>query len=332
MSPHTIDAISEFIRQLSSQQFALMLAGLAIPALGCLYLGFRWLQRARMIADLATSKVRSAAQGYVELEGRAKMMPGEPVYAPLSGVPCTWYSYKVEQQGRGADGRSDGWSIIEQGISEAIFHLQDETGMCIVDPDGAEVTPSVRLCWRGQSSRPIYAPRATGFWSQLFSFGPYRYTEWRIHPHDRLYATGQFISVGEGLSYADQTRDLLSTWKRDRVGLLKRFDANSDGALDLQEWELARQMAEQEVIASAHTRRTEQPVLSLLKKPSHGQPFILSCIPQMAMISRYRWKACLGLLSFLAIGITLSWSINIRLGSQPSKPLERLDRQAVAFD
>lgn len=316
MSSNTLDAIAEFIHQVSIQQFWLTLTGLGITAAIGLALGFRWLQRARMIADLPTSKVRSAAQGYVELEGRAKMMPGEPVYAPLSGVPCAWYSYKVEQQGRDADGRSDGWSTIEKGVSEAIFHLQDETGSCIVDPDGAEVTPSVRLCWRGQSSRPIYAPRSTGFWSELFSFGPYRYTECRILNHDRLYATGQFVSLGgnAALSLADQTRDLLSAWKRDRLGLLERFDANRDGTVDLREWEVARQAAEQEVIKTAHARRQEQPELSLLKKPAHGQPFILSCIRQEEMMSRYRRKAFLGILSFLAIGATVSWAINIRFG------------------
>src|SRR5690606_33056614 len=122
-----------------------------------------------------------AAQGYLELEGRARMMVGEPIHAPLSGALCVWYSYKVEE--READyqaGRSTSrWRTIERGVSEAIFYLEDDTGRCIVDPDGAEVTPSVRLKWHGKLARPGCAPNQTGLWDSLFSSGPYRYTECR---------------------------------------------------------------------------------------------------------------------------------------------------------
>ncbi|HUL11943.1 MAG TPA: GIDE domain-containing protein [Methylococcaceae bacterium] len=327
--PHnTLAVVADLVHRASNHPFWLIMAGMGAVAVACLFLGFSWLHRARMIADLPTSKTRSAAQGYVELEGWARMMKGEPVYAPLSGVPCAWYSFEVEQQDRDAEGRSGVWRTIEKGVSEAIFHLQDETGFCIVDPDGADVTPSVRLCWRGQIARPGFAPRESGFWSQLFSFGPYRYTECRIQENDRLYAAGQFVSSGGGdsTSLGEETRDLLSAWKRDRAGLSKRFDTNRDGNIDLQEWEIARQAAEREVIATLGERRQEQPEFNLMKKPAYGRPFILSCIPQEAIIARYRRRAFLGIVAFLMLGAALTWAVDTRLGwrdnAQPTKTLK----------
>jgi hypothetical protein len=300
----------------TSQQFWLAMALLGMGSAACLFLGVRGLQRGRLISDLPTSKARSAAQGYVELEGRAKTMQGEPIYAPLSGVPCAWYSFKVEQRGKDADGRSSGWQTIEKGVSEGIFHLRDDTGLCIVDPEGAEVSPSVRLCWRGQTPRPGYAPRDTGFWSRLLSFGPYRYTECRIHDNDRLYALGQLVGVAgrDAISLDEETRDLLGAWKRDRTGLIKRFDLNGDGRIDLHEWGLARDAAEREVVATIRQRQQEQPDFNLLKKPGHGRPFILSCIPQDEIIARCRRTALAGMAAFLVLGSAVTWSVNTRLG------------------
>ncbi|WP_455203621.1 hypothetical protein [Kaarinaea lacus] len=45
------------------------------------YFAFLYLKRARIIEDTPTSKIRSAAQGYVELQGRAQTMEGAPIIA-----------------------------------------------------------------------------------------------------------------------------------------------------------------------------------------------------------------------------------------------------------
>ena len=51
---------------------------------------FAWVanyRRYRHIQDLPTSKVASAAQGYVELFGRTELLPGEPIVSKLSRSP-----------------------------------------------------------------------------------------------------------------------------------------------------------------------------------------------------------------------------------------------------
>src|SRR5262245_38354116 len=61
---------------------------------------FAWVansRRYRQISDLPTSKVASAAQGYVELFGRAQLLPGTPVTSPLSSTACCWYSFEIEE-------------------------------------------------------------------------------------------------------------------------------------------------------------------------------------------------------------------------------------------
>lgn len=297
-------------------------------ALGCaaftsavsFYLAFRWLHRARLIADTPTAKVRSAAQGYLELEGRARMMDGEPIHAPLSGAPCVWYSYKVEERETDYQaGRSTSrWRTIERGVSEAIFYLEDDTGRCIVDPDGAEVTPSVRLKWHGKLARPGYAPNQVGFWDSLFSSGPYRYTECRIQINDPLYAIGQFLSLGgtTGADFRIEVADLLSLWKRDRSELIRRFDKDGDGEINTDEWETVRQQAEREVMASWHGR-TKQTEAHLMRKPGYGRPYLLSVIPQAKLTKRYRRNAWLAMIAFLLAGSTATWALNLRFGVTP---------------
>jgi hypothetical protein len=314
MSPDALTPLAATIRSATPQTFWLGVGLSALAGVALLALGLWRLHRSRLLADLPTSKIRSAAQGYVELEGWARMMPGEPVHAPLSGQPCAWYSYRIEHLERDGEDRDRGWRTLESGCSEAIFHLEDGTGSCIVDPEGAEITPSIRLCWRGHTDRPGCAPRETGFWARLLATGPYRYTECRIRDNDPLYAVGQFIGLGghEAVSLNDEIRDVLATWKRDRPGLLRRFDANGDGEIDLREWETARRSAEDEVLRR-HAERDPQPETSLMKKPRDGRPFLLSCTPQHTLIGRYRLRAIVALCGFLTVGSGLMWALRLRL-------------------
>jgi hypothetical protein len=312
MSATVLDFCADFVRSLPPWGFWAGGFACGTAAIASCYFGINSLYRSRLIADMPTSKLRSAAQGYIELEGYAKMMEGEPIYAPLSGKPCVWYRYEVEQYLDSNEGGKE-WTTVESGVSEAIFLLVDPTGTCIVDPDGAEVTPSVNLSWHGDTRRPHFSPEKNSFWGISFSQGAYRYTESRLHEYDALYALGQFTGVGdqEAVGIKEATRDLLALWKRDRGGLLQRFDVNRDGNIDLDEWEQARQAAEQEVIATWRERQ-QQPDTNLLKQPADGRPFILSSASQEQIVASSRRKALLGILGFLALGLVLVWSFKQR--------------------
>ena len=63
-----------------------------------LLISFMTLHRKRIIEDTPTSKIRSAAQGYVELVGYGQLMEGQPIVAhTLTGTICTWYDYSVDE-------------------------------------------------------------------------------------------------------------------------------------------------------------------------------------------------------------------------------------------
>ena len=76
--------------------FWLLAVILAIVCLVSTARGFMFLVRKRTIQDIPTSRIRSAAQGYVELEGVCELMDGPPILSPLTGSQCAWYQYSVQ--------------------------------------------------------------------------------------------------------------------------------------------------------------------------------------------------------------------------------------------
>lgn len=309
--------LAKSIAEAAPQNFWISIAISSLLTLLCFYLIFRFLHRCRIIADTPTSKIRSAAQGYTELEGKAELMPGASIFAPLTGELCPWYSFKIEKRTQQSDGKhhKTHWDTIEQGISDALFQLRDETGVCIIDPDSADVTPSVSLTWYGHFRRPASWTDSNSLTNSLFSSGDYRYTERRIQPGDELFAIGDFIS-SDGYNNLQTTReeirDLLNTWKRDQSYLLKKFDANNDGEINMQEWGKAHTHAEKEVLASRQ-KQAVQTQFHVLKKPSNSRhPFILSTVLQHKLIFNYRLYTGLSAIAFLYLGAFVSWALAIR--------------------
>ncbi len=306
-------------------EFWASFSALALASLAGLYLGFRWFRRLRLIEDTPTSRLRSAAQGYVELFGWGDLMPGEPIIAPLSGRRCTWWRYHIEERRTSyRNGRSyTTWETIDRGVSDGIFLLCDDTGHCVVDPEHAEVTPSAHVTWYGSAERPSGPPpeRSKGgtlgmLASVAGSLGGYRYTEMRMHPGDSLYAVGFFHTSGganDEVPLAEDMREILAEWKRDQQQLLKRFDANHDGQIDMAEWNKAREAARSEALAE-RSKRATKPGVDILARPPDGRPYILAAMDQSNLARRYRLLAVLGIAAFLALGAAAVYLLQVRLG------------------
>jgi hypothetical protein len=220
------------------------------------------LNRLRAIRDTPTSKIASAAQGYVELTGQGHPF-GEPLLGKLSLLPCLWYRYKVERRES-----NNKWKTMDSGESDDSFVLRDETGECVVDPEQAEIFTRHRDQWHD---------------------GDYRYTEWKLIEHDSLYVIGQFRTQG-GSSLEFNTREelntLLAEWKKDMPVLLKRFDLDNNGTLDMQEWMLARSAAKREVAKSMREAQAQADI-HIISRPRAGELFLISNLDQDKLSRRY---------------------------------------------
>lgn len=304
--------IIEWARTAPADDFwitAAVLVGLTIAG----FIGaFYYFLRKRIIEDTPTSRIRSAAQGYVELTGIGKLMEGPPIIAPLTGTPCTWYSYEIEERRRSR--RRTRWVTIDRGTSEELFLLEDETGTCVIDPEWAGVTPAARDIWYGSTARPSGGPGSGRRW---FSGGRYRYTEQRLHPGEPLFAIGLFETVGGAGGHFNvdgDVRTLLREWKRDSEQLLEKFDYNRDGDIDVREWEAVRQQALREVMARHAERKTVEPMNLMTATHDRRRPYILSAVPQDHLVRRFHHYSIGLILLFFAAGTASTWIIGLRLG------------------
>lgn len=310
-----LSGLQASIRNAPPDDFWIWSTVLGIASLAAGYGIFHFLHRARIIENTPTSKVRSAVQGYVELIGTGEWLDQKPNIAPLTRQHCTWYSYRIEKKEvthSSKGGTRTTWRTVESEDSKAWFVLEDDTGLCVVNPDGAEVYPSVEDIWYGSERFPGSGPHES---HSFFSSGSYRYTEKRMHAGDPLYALGKFVTVDNNHPsiLSTELRDLLVQWKEDQASLLQRFDSNGDGKIDTQEWALARDVAQREVMKRRLQRAVEPVTNMLVNTGSRRQPFILSVEPQTQMVKRFRIFAGLCSMLFVIGGPFYIWSLLVRL-------------------
>jgi len=301
MLDNVIAFIESSIPQLDVYEFWLPVAIFSVATLAAFIKMVQWWKRSRMLADVPTSKIRSASQGYVELVGKAMTMKGPIIASPLSGKRCVWYRYKIEERSSNHNmkSRSNHWSVVKEAVSDAIFLLEDETGRCVIDPDDADVIVRDKRTWYKHNVTPTR-----------------RYTEELITDYEPLYAIGLFNTIANvGIKQQrDQVSYLLREWKNDPNRLLHEFDTDRNGQIDQQEWEQARLAAERQ-IKREYGQQEKLTQLNILKNTEHSdQNFIISTISENTLIQRYRRHALLSLLAFFSLGSLIVWAINIRLG------------------
>ncbi|QMU62025.1 MAG: hypothetical protein GKR92_10100 [Gammaproteobacteria bacterium] len=255
-----------------------LITALFVGAVICLLAALRMFHRARLIEDMPTSKIRSCTQGYVELHGTAKWMEGPDIHAPLSGQPCVWYSFSVDEYVAHSKQK---WRHIDGGVSDHLFLLEDDTGTCVIDPEDAEVTPSSSNTWYGSKriNPSAHMSPLDVLGGAIFQSGEkYRYTERRLDQYEYLYAIGEYSSMGTGVeeNLKDAASAHLRELKRDKEKLAE-YDKNNDGQINQEEWENARADAKKIVLEQQLSRPLPKR-MHVLKKPQTKkyQPFLLS--------------------------------------------------------
>lgn len=244
-------------------------------------------RRARAVADTPTSRIASAAQGYVELIGSGKPLAGAPLISPVSQLPCLWFRYTVER--KTSDNK---WAQEDKGESDASFLIDDGSGECVVDPEGAEMLVTRKDSW---------------------IVGDRRYTQWLLIERQTIYVLGQFATRGSvdlDLSVAEDVRLLLAEWKTRTKELLERFDLDNNGQIDMKEWELARAQARREVAANHRDLRAAAE-LHVLHLPADGRLYLISDLEPEKLSGRYRLWSWFHITVFFAALIALPylWSM-----------------------
>lgn len=221
-------------------------------------------KRLLAISEVPISMIASAAQGYVELYGKCKQRL--PMRSPIQGVDCVWFRLWVY-----ARDSNYMWRLEDYRVSEQVFELHDESGVCLVDPKGAD----------------IYAAKR-----HVITQNGHRYIEDVLFANKSIYVLGDLDAGMQAHTEAEVNQEvgkLLTQWKRSKSTLLQRFDLNGDGEIDMLEWEHAREQAYADVkLKQSQQLKTEQ---HLIAKPKNKRLFVISGITPHALRQRYRYWA-----------------------------------------
>ncbi len=226
-------------------------------------------RRARAIADIATSRIGSAAQGYVEVLGRGSVAREELVLCPVSATPCLWYRYRIFEK----SGSEREWREIDRGESHATFAIADPSGSCRIDPEHAEVIPA-----ETHITYPADTKQVEEF---LFGGSP-------------IYVLGEFatrVDMPTALQAREDIGALMASWKKDPADLHRRFDLDRNGTIDPREWEMARRLAAS-TVDKQHRELRNAAEEHTLRAPADGRLFIISALPPHTLRRRYLlWSA-----------------------------------------
>lgn len=228
-------------------------------------------KHARLVMDNPTSKVASAAQGYVELLGKTRRRPDEQVVAPYSHTPCVWCRYSKEEL------VGDSRLTVASGETAATFVLEDSTGRCLVDPEGAIITTSHKAKWRE---------------------GKYDYTEWRLLEDEPIYVLGEFRTLSskvqrgewahDPLRTAQAFTDLIREFVTERVAQREDCRRQSRAASEVQEWFVKRM--KDRWAEKGYDRIPDAAQMGCVRAPGDGRKFLISNLPPVQMVQNYvRW-------------------------------------------
>lgn len=260
-------------------------------------------KRYRFMDGTATSKIRSAAQGHVELKGQGEWMPNDTIQSPFSDSRCIWYHCTIDKKGR--RGKRSGWTNISDHRSSHLFNLVDETGTCIIDPSDAHVIPEYDHTWYGHDPEFCNQPPSKASWVSL-GIGSYRFRERLIRPASSLYALGWLRTIHSSPSEAfisNKVDDLVRQWKLQPERYLRKFDIDQNSKIQHTEWKVISAAARNQVLTCLKTDQSELHVMS--RSEDKAQPYIISAIQEKDLVARKKFTAYAAMVAGFLIFSTL---------------------------
>ena len=179
-----------------------LFASLALIAGPVLFLrSFRDFRVQRLIQNTPTARIRSMPMGLVEIQGA--VVPRSTLAAPFSKRTCAYWEVDISTQTRRGQ-----WNVVHRNHSGHPFFLQDETGVSMVLPQGAETRINFGLeeecaglslpeCYAGYMREENLALR--DFW-QLSAM---RFRERILEDGQHIFVLGTAMPRGRALMVSD---------------------------------------------------------------------------------------------------------------------------------
>jgi hypothetical protein len=241
-----------------------------------------------LIRDLPTTRLGSAAQGYVELLGTARADHRE---LTRLRPRCLWQRSEYLERGApmawlGLPIRTP-WVMTHVDEEGDPFWLDDGTGRALVFPHGARIV-----------ARPAEVLRDDDRQVRRAS----------IRPGDRLYVLGQLTSHQPVRDLADEAQITAADWTMSPEQR-RRFDSNGDGVLDDRELLNLRLAAAEE--ARRTLRRPPSDEQHRVMSPPDGRPFVISTLPPARLFGAHVVDLAIGLgaMAAAALGAATTFSL-----------------------
>ncbi|MGC2857741.1 hypothetical protein ACM64Y_19900 [Novispirillum sp. DQ9] len=120
---------------------------MVIPTLFFGHEAHRVFQRSRRFADVPTARLRSAAQGYVELSGRLDTGGGTAFpRSPISDTPCHYWHLELVRRRRQGEGNNRWHSVKRMASARTFLPFEDGTGSAYLMIHDLFFTPRSETC------------------------------------------------------------------------------------------------------------------------------------------------------------------------------------------
>ena len=280
--------------------------------------GFMRFRRKRLIQNIPTTTVRGMAMGLVEVIGKAKKKT--VLKSPLTGIDCVFFKYLIQRYQR--SGKSGRWETIAKGDSSDVpFLIDDSTGSVLVSPRGAEHILSVDYEYKTGfgSSLPDnligFMERLNLTYSGFFGTHTLKFKEWYIQPGDTVYILGS-AQKSKGFLNEHEVRLVRRLEElKQNPQKLDECDLNKDGDLSEEEWTLARQRIEQEVLEEElKENKTGELFDVVITQGDTEKMLIISDHSQKELIDKLFWQSLGGVYGGAALSIASTIGLLIRFG------------------
>jgi hypothetical protein len=216
---------------------SLIALGMCFGGLFVFAIGFRMLRAQRLLEDTPTSRLGSMAMGFVEVQG--SIAPRSRVVAPFTGRPCAYWEIEIARMAEDNIKRTGqrSWERVHTERSGHPFFLQDDSGVALVYPQGADV----RTPWSADEQTNgfgvpdmymDYMKEKNLHMRALWAVGPMRFRERVLEEGQAMYVIGRAHPKAMAQSVSDDEVSMAATGTDGRgVSAVRTLDQRTNGVI-----------------------------------------------------------------------------------------------------